>query len=41
MAASATDHARVRELQAELEARAAEREGLEEAWMSTVEASEA
>jgi ATP-binding cassette subfamily F protein uup len=41
MAASATDHARLRELQAELEARATERELLEAAWMQTAEALEA
>jgi ATP-binding cassette subfamily F protein uup len=41
MAASATDHARLGDLQAELEACAAEREGLEEAWMRTAEALEA
>ena len=40
MAASATDHVRLRELQAELDALAAEREGLEAAWLETLEALE-
>ena len=40
MAVSATDHERLRELQAELAARAGEREQLEEAWMQTAEALE-
>jgi ATP-binding cassette subfamily F protein uup len=41
MAASATDHARLRELNAELAALTAEREQLEAAWMETAEALEA
>jgi ATP-binding cassette subfamily F protein uup len=41
MAASATDHVRLRELQGELEAQAAERERLEAAWLETSEALEA
>jgi ABC transport system ATP-binding/permease protein len=41
MAASATDHARLAELQAELELLAAEREELETAWLQTSEALEA
>ena len=41
MAASATDHARLRELQAELAAQAAERERLEAAWLETAELLEA
>ena len=41
MAASATDHARLGELQAELEAQRAERERLETAWLETSEALEA
>jgi ATP-binding cassette subfamily F protein uup len=41
MAASATDHVRLRELQGELEAQAAERERLEGAWLETSEALEA
>jgi ABC transport system ATP-binding/permease protein len=41
MAASATDHARLHELQVELEAHAAEREGLEATWMESSEALEA
>ena len=40
MAASATDHVRLRELQAELEAGVAERERLEAAWLETAEALE-
>src|SRR4051812_18104211 len=40
MAASATDHARLRELQAELTALLAERETLEAAWLETSEALE-
>jgi ATP-binding cassette subfamily F protein uup len=40
MAASATDHVRLHELQAELEVRAAEREQLEATWMETAEALE-
>jgi ATP-binding cassette subfamily F protein uup len=40
MAASATDHERLRELQAELEARATEREALEAAWLETAESLE-
>jgi ATP-binding cassette subfamily F protein uup len=41
MAASATDHARLRELQSELETLAAERERAEAAWLETSEALEA
>ncbi len=41
MAASATDFARLRELQGELEALAAEREALEAAWLETSELLEA
>ncbi len=41
MAASATDHLRLRELQRELEARSAERERLEAAWLETSESLEA
>ncbi|MDP1849230.1 MAG: ABC-F family ATP-binding cassette domain-containing protein [Solirubrobacteraceae bacterium] len=41
MAASATDHARLRELQGELAAQAAERERLEAAWLETAELLEA
>jgi len=41
MAQSATDHARLRELQAELEARRAERERLEAEWIELAEAIEA
>jgi len=41
MAASATDHVRLRELQSELEAGAAERERLEAAWLETSETLEA
>jgi ATP-binding cassette subfamily F protein uup len=41
MAASATDHVRLRELQAELAERAAERERLEARWMEAAEALEA
>ena len=40
MAASATDHVRLRELQAELEAVAAERERLEAAWLEASETLE-
>ncbi|HEV7752099.1 MAG TPA: ABC-F family ATP-binding cassette domain-containing protein, partial [Baekduia sp.] len=40
MAASATDHTRLRELQAELTALLAEREALEAAWLETSEALE-
>jgi ABC transport system ATP-binding/permease protein len=40
MAASATDHARLRDLQAALEAHVAEREGLETAWLEAAEALE-
>jgi ABC transport system ATP-binding/permease protein len=40
MAQSATDHARLRELQAELEAHVAERERLEAGWMEVAEAIE-
>ena len=40
MAASATDHVRLRELQAELEAAAEEREGVEAAWLETSETLE-
>ncbi len=40
MAASATDHVRLGELQAELEAGVAERERLEAAWLETAEALE-
>jgi ATP-binding cassette subfamily F protein uup len=40
MAASGTDHMRLHELQVELEARAAEREVLEAAWMQSSEALE-
>jgi ATP-binding cassette subfamily F protein uup len=40
MAASATDHVRLRELQTELEASVAEREELEGAWLETAEALE-
>ncbi len=40
MAASATDHVRLRELQAELAAREAEREQLEATWMVTAETLE-
>jgi ATP-binding cassette subfamily F protein uup len=40
MAASATDHVRLAELQAELEAAAAERERLEAAWLETAEVLE-
>jgi ATP-binding cassette subfamily F protein uup len=40
MAQSATDHARLRELQAELQARVAERERLEAGWMELAEAIE-
>jgi ATP-binding cassette subfamily F protein uup len=40
MAAAATDHVRLRELQAELEALTAEREELETAWLETSEALE-
>ena len=41
MVQSATDHARLRELQAELAAQAAERERLEAAWLETAELLEA
>ena len=41
MAASATDHVRLRELQAELERHVAERERLEAAWLETAAALEA
>jgi ATP-binding cassette subfamily F protein uup len=41
MAASATDHVRLRELQAELAAQSAERERLEAAWLETAELLEA
>jgi ATP-binding cassette subfamily F protein uup len=41
MATSATDHVRLRDLQAELEEHVAERERLEAAWMETSEALEA
>ncbi len=41
MAASATDHSRLRELQAELAGQAAEREHLEAAWLETAERLEA
>jgi ATP-binding cassette subfamily F protein uup len=41
MVRSATDHARLRELQAELAAQAAERERLEAAWLETAELLEA
>jgi ATP-binding cassette subfamily F protein uup len=41
MAANATDHARLRELQDELAAQAAERERLEAAWLQTAELLEA
>ena len=40
MAASATDHVRLRELQATLDALAAEREELEAAWLESSEALE-
>ena len=40
MAASATDHVRLRELQSELTAAAAERERLESVWLETAEALE-
>jgi len=40
MAASATDHARLRELQAELDAVAAEREDAEAAWLEAAETAE-
>jgi ATP-binding cassette subfamily F protein uup len=40
MATSATDHVRLRELQAELEVHAAERERLEATWMQTAETLE-
>ena len=40
MAASATDHGRLRDLQRELEALAAERLDLEAAWMEAAEALE-
>jgi ATP-binding cassette subfamily F protein uup len=40
MAANATDHARLAELQSELERHAAEREALETAWLETSEALE-
>jgi ATP-binding cassette subfamily F protein uup len=41
MAASATDHVRLRELQGELRATAAERDRLETAWLDASEALEA
>jgi ATP-binding cassette subfamily F protein uup len=41
MAASATDHERLRELQGELEALVGEREAVESAWLETSEALEA
>jgi ATP-binding cassette subfamily F protein uup len=41
MAASATDHVRLRALQADLEASVAEREALEAEWLETAEAVEA
>jgi ATP-binding cassette subfamily F protein uup len=41
MAASASDHVRLRELQSELESAAAERERLESAWLESSEALEA
>jgi ABC transport system ATP-binding/permease protein len=41
MAASATDHERLRALDAELRALRAERDGLEAAWLETAEALEA
>jgi ATP-binding cassette subfamily F protein uup len=40
MAASATDHTKLRELQSELSALLAEREALESAWLETSEALE-
>jgi ATP-binding cassette subfamily F protein uup len=40
MAASATDHARLRELQAELDAVASEREDAEAAWLEAAETAE-
>ena len=40
MAASATDHARLHELQAELDAVAAEREDAEMAWLEAAETAE-
>jgi hypothetical protein len=40
MAASATDHARLRELQGELDAHLTERERLETAWFDAAEALE-
>jgi ATP-binding cassette subfamily F protein uup len=40
MAASATDHVRLRNLQAQLEAHIAERERLEATWLETSEALE-
>ena len=40
MAAAATDHVRLRELQAELAAVAAERESLEAAWLEAAETLE-
>jgi hypothetical protein len=41
MAANATDHARLRDLQAQLAEHIAERERLEAAWMEAAEALEA
>jgi hypothetical protein len=41
MAASATDHERLRELQADLEAHVAERERAEAAWLDAAEQLEA
>jgi ATP-binding cassette subfamily F protein uup len=40
MAGAATDHVRLRQLQAELEAVVSEREALEMAWLETSEALE-
>jgi ATP-binding cassette subfamily F protein uup len=40
MAASATDHARLRELQAELDAVAAERDDAEAGWLEAAETAE-
>ena len=40
MAASATDHERLRELQAQLDAVAAEREDAEAAWLEAAETAE-
>jgi hypothetical protein len=41
MAQSATDHARLRELQAELDAQTAQRERVEAAWLEVAETLEA